>query len=263
MKQESLTGSPEERRWPFAETPGEFTNRLASAYNAFGTLLAAVRYVLIEEPPTFDAAASPPPPAEPALPELTDEQIKQLFYEASPGPEGLIAFARAIEQELRPPTADMRNAACGVHGPIPCAGATCICSAAAPSGPPVAEMRQPVAWRFRFHTDDSLAGKPNVRPWVLIDKEPQSHEDIEVEPLFASSEPLVEAPSPEEIELLTRIDEDFADCEETDVDYFAMLNLARRGFLECERFVITEKGAKVIYEESNGVAPTRGGEHGE
>jgi hypothetical protein len=66
---------------------------------------------------------------------------------------------------------------------------------AAPSGPPVAEMRPPVAWRFRFHTDDSLAGKPNVRPWVLIDKEPQSHEDIEVEPLFASSEPLVEAPS--------------------------------------------------------------------
>jgi hypothetical protein len=78
MKQESLTGSPEERRWPFAETPGEFTNRLASAYNAFGTLLAAVRYVLIEEPPTFDAAASPPPPAEPALPELTDEQIMEV-----------------------------------------------------------------------------------------------------------------------------------------------------------------------------------------
>jgi hypothetical protein len=135
--------------------------------------------------------------------------------------------------------------------------------AAAPSELPVAEMRQPVAWRYRFHTDDSLAGKPNVRPWVLIDKEPQSHEDIEVEPLFASCEHSVEAPSAEEIELLTRIDEDFTDCEETDVDYFAMLNLARRGFLECERFVITEKGAKVIYEESNGVAPARGGEHGE
>lgn len=46
---------------------------------------------------------------------------------------------------------------------------------------------EPVAWRYRFHTDDSLAGKPNVRGWMLTDIRPPTRSgDIEVEPLFAS-----------------------------------------------------------------------------
>jgi hypothetical protein len=41
------------KRWPFVETPGEFTERLAAAMREFPKLLAAVRYVLIETPPTL------------------------------------------------------------------------------------------------------------------------------------------------------------------------------------------------------------------
>lgn len=59
----------------------------------------------------------------------------------------------------------------------------CARAAAAPLPPPSAP--QPVAWRWRFHTDDSLAGRPNVRAWLLADKEPTSvSADIEVEPLY-------------------------------------------------------------------------------
>jgi hypothetical protein len=48
-----------EKRWPFVESPGQFTERLREAYVVFGDLLAAVRCVLIENPPTL----VPPPPA--------------------------------------------------------------------------------------------------------------------------------------------------------------------------------------------------------
>jgi hypothetical protein len=41
------------KRWPFVETPGEFTERLAAALNSGFDLLGAVRHVLIEEPPAF------------------------------------------------------------------------------------------------------------------------------------------------------------------------------------------------------------------
>lgn len=41
-----------------------------------------------------------------------------------------------------------------------------------------------VAWRWRIHTDDSLAGKPNVRRWVLTEEEPLNRDNwLEVEPL--------------------------------------------------------------------------------
>jgi len=41
-----------ERRWPFVESPGEFTRRLCNARDLFGgDMLAAVRNVLIENPP--------------------------------------------------------------------------------------------------------------------------------------------------------------------------------------------------------------------
>lgn len=54
-----------------------------------------------------------------------------------------------------------------------------------------------VAWRYRFHTDDSLSGKPNVRGWVLTDKEPPTRSgDIEVEPLGV----LASLPAPQAVQ---------------------------------------------------------------
>lgn len=41
------------RRWPFVETPGEFTDRLQNAMDTSVNLLAAVRHVLIENAPTL------------------------------------------------------------------------------------------------------------------------------------------------------------------------------------------------------------------
>jgi hypothetical protein len=56
---------PAARRWPFVESPGYFAGRLAAAHAEFhGDMLAAVRNVLIEQPPTL----AEPAPA-PALPE--------------------------------------------------------------------------------------------------------------------------------------------------------------------------------------------------
>jgi hypothetical protein len=47
---------PAEKRWPFIESPGEFTRRLCNARDHFGgDMLAAVRNVLIENPPVFAA----------------------------------------------------------------------------------------------------------------------------------------------------------------------------------------------------------------
>lgn len=49
---------PGEKRWPFVESPAEFTRRLCDARDHFGgDMLAAVRNVLIENPPTLEAAA--------------------------------------------------------------------------------------------------------------------------------------------------------------------------------------------------------------
>jgi hypothetical protein len=51
-------GAPvqQSQQWPFAETPGEFAARLDAALMTFGrNTLAAVRNVLIENPPTFAA----------------------------------------------------------------------------------------------------------------------------------------------------------------------------------------------------------------
>ncbi|WP_368640619.1 hypothetical protein ABRZ04_05400 [Castellaniella ginsengisoli] len=61
------------KRWPFVETPGEFTSRLKAALGEFHDLLPAVRFVLIENPPTF--AVSAPhvaAQAQPIMPPLTD-----------------------------------------------------------------------------------------------------------------------------------------------------------------------------------------------
>lgn len=44
-----------------------------------------------------------------------------------------------------------------------------------------------VAWRYRFHTDASLAGRPNVRQWALSTEEVKPHSDWEAEPLYTHS----------------------------------------------------------------------------
>jgi hypothetical protein len=41
------------KRWPFVETPEQFSNRLFEAIREFSSILPAVRHVLIENPPMF------------------------------------------------------------------------------------------------------------------------------------------------------------------------------------------------------------------
>lgn len=41
------------RRWPFSESPGDFTDRLGKHVGGPGGALAGVRTVLIEEPPAL------------------------------------------------------------------------------------------------------------------------------------------------------------------------------------------------------------------
>ncbi len=53
--------STAEKRWPFVESPGEFTRRLCNARDHFGgDMLAAVRNVLIEDPPACALGVSVP-----------------------------------------------------------------------------------------------------------------------------------------------------------------------------------------------------------
>jgi hypothetical protein len=40
--------------WPFTESPGDFTNRVANYSDGPGGLLAGLRTALIEEPPTLN-----------------------------------------------------------------------------------------------------------------------------------------------------------------------------------------------------------------
>jgi hypothetical protein len=58
-----------EKRWPFVESPGEFTERLHRAMQEF-PLIGAVRHVLIENPPVLTT------PAAPALSEGMLDRIK-------------------------------------------------------------------------------------------------------------------------------------------------------------------------------------------
>jgi hypothetical protein len=45
------------------------------------------------------------------------------------------------------------------------------------------------AWRYRFHTDESLAGGVNVRRWVLTENEPpESQDDFQSEPLYTADQ---------------------------------------------------------------------------
>jgi hypothetical protein len=47
---------------------------------------------------------------------------------------------------------------------------------------------EPAAYFYRFHTDDSLAGKPNVRPWVLDHGQPTPglYKECEIRLLYAT-----------------------------------------------------------------------------
>lgn len=71
-----------QRRWPFAETPGEFTERLREAMQGSGDLLAAVRHVLIERPalvvPHTPLAAAPAPQPDAAYAELRTNYLDLL-----------------------------------------------------------------------------------------------------------------------------------------------------------------------------------------
>ena len=58
------------KQWPFVESPGDFTSRLSKALDEFDGLLAAVRHVLIESPPTLAVQ----PPAQ-AVRLLTADQV--------------------------------------------------------------------------------------------------------------------------------------------------------------------------------------------
>lgn len=60
------------KRWPFVESPGDFTIRLRRAHNETGDLLAAVRNVLIENPPTLAT-----PPATPVQPTASVEAVRE------------------------------------------------------------------------------------------------------------------------------------------------------------------------------------------
>jgi hypothetical protein len=66
------------------------------------------------------------------------------------------------------------------------------------AAPPAA---QPVAYLFRFHTDDSLAGKPNVRKWQLCEGAPPAslYEEGEVR-LLVDAAQVEPAPAPEGFE---------------------------------------------------------------
>jgi hypothetical protein len=58
--------------------------------------------------------------------------------------------------------------------------------------------------------------------------------------------------SPEEVALLARIGDDFADCGETEVPYEKLLEFAVRGYLRCERFTLPAEVAAAV---ARGVSP--------
>ncbi len=63
-------------------------------------------------------------------------------------------------------------------------------SAHPPAHPAQPEQQaEPVAWMYRFHTDESLKGGHNVRPWVLSITKPPDSTDIEVRGLVDAHPP--------------------------------------------------------------------------
>lgn len=85
------------KRWPFVETPGEFTSRLHKAWAEFGSLLPAVRHVLIEDPPKL---AAPTPQPVQAVP-LTEAQIaRHLLTASSVPPNSQVMLVSSIRRLL-------------------------------------------------------------------------------------------------------------------------------------------------------------------
>lgn len=58
--------------------------------------------------------------------------------------------------------------------------------------------------------------------------------------------PPTERMSDAEREQFLRMDEQFADCNETDVDHLLLLKWVRDGLLDCTHYVVTDKGREVI-----------------
>jgi hypothetical protein len=88
------------KRWPFLESPGEFTARLEAAIRSFGSLLPAVRNVLIERPPTLAAA-----PAAPAV----DESFEDLISDWAHGDALDAEHYRTLSQAARDVLAERRR----------------------------------------------------------------------------------------------------------------------------------------------------------
>ena len=93
------------KRWPFLESPGEFTARLEAAIRSFGGLLPAVRNVLIEHPPTLVAA-----PAAPAVDASDDKALLDFLQQTATAVEVLaqdegepprFLVNRAISKDVR------------------------------------------------------------------------------------------------------------------------------------------------------------------
>jgi hypothetical protein len=237
MKQESLTSSaatdmvPRSRLNAVEAELTEAKQELARVRSAAHAEITRLEKVLIH------AVKSPPPPAEPALPKLTDERIDSIVTEIFPSDgdhwhkewlaEVARPIARAIEQELRPPASPQReiNArdwwcpTCRksvppehvtyeeIHDPV-AGGCGNAVNTAAPSGPPVAEMRTQLPEKAR-------AGIEVLHRVVERLLTTASFEDEEGDETFklaelleciadpplklnaASSEPSVEAPSAE------------------------------------------------------------------
>ena len=83
------------KRWPFVETPGDFAARLAAAVGEFGELLAAVRHVLIENPPTLAAHHTPQPAPAGVVEALRALLDMDVAYKRGPAVEQAVEVARA------------------------------------------------------------------------------------------------------------------------------------------------------------------------
>nr|WP_313216150.1 hypothetical protein [Stenotrophomonas geniculata] len=79
----SAQPSPGGQEWPFVESPGQFTERLADAMREFD-LLGAVRHVLVEKPPALAARQ----PVVVDLPESLHDRVEALREVAARQPAG-------------------------------------------------------------------------------------------------------------------------------------------------------------------------------
>lgn len=140
------------KRWPFVESPGAFTERLSVAMQQVPTLLAAVRYVLIENPPTLAAgvAAVGAPSMHALVPVEPDQALLRPFCECPPDelPLAWAAMLRIAEVKQRRTSG---VAACHLPG---CPhGAECV-HAKTDGRDSVETSSGALVKRWRFHVTD-------------------------------------------------------------------------------------------------------------